>query len=231
MDKISFDIAVGEFVSIIGPSGCGKTTLLKLLCGLVQSENGAVKIRDIPVNLALERRDLGFVFQKPVLLPWRNVLENVKLPLEILGARDSQNLPRELLKIVGLKGFEKYYPEELSGGMQQRVAIARALAFKPAILLMDEPFGALDEITRDNLNLELLRIWKEEKTAISAIIFVTHSIPEAVFLSDKILVLSRRPAKIEKIVDVKLPRPRKIEMKNSKEYIELVECLRKMLRA
>ena len=231
LDNIKFDVSEGEFISIIGPSGCGKTTLLKIIGGLINSTKGEITIRDNPAGLALKRRDIGFVFQNSNLLPWRNSLKNVGLPLEIIGKDNSSlNNPKKLLKIVGLEGFENAYPKELSGGMQQRVAIARALTFEPLILLMDEPFGALDEITRNKMNLELLRIWKEEKTTISTIIFVTHSIPEAVFLSDKVIVLSKRPAKIEKTVNIDLPRPRKTDMKHSKKYVEYIECIRKILK-
>ena len=231
LDNIKFDVSEGEFISIIGPSGCGKTTLLKIIGGLINSTKGEITIRDNPAGLALKRRDIGFVFQNSNLLPWRNSLKNVRLPLEIIGKDNSSlNNPNKLLKIVGLEGFENAYPRELSGGMQQRVAIARALIFEPSILLMDEPFGALDEITRNKMNLELLRIWKEEKTTISTIIFVTHSIPEAVFLSDKVIVLSKRPAKIEKIINIDLPRPRKTDMKHSKKYVEYIECIRKILK-
>jgi len=231
LDRISFDASEGEFISIIGPSGCGKTTLLKIIGGLISSIKGDITIRDNPAGLALKRRDIGFVFQNPNLLPWRNSLENIGLPLEIIGKNDlSMTDPKKLLKLVGLEGFEDAYPKELSGGMQQRVAIARALTLEPLILLMDEPFGALDEITRNKMNLELLRIWEKEKTTISVIIFVTHSIPEAVFLSDKVIVLSKRPAKIEKIVDIGLPRPRKTDIKHSDKYVEYVECVRKILK-
>lgn len=228
-EKLNFDVKEGEFLSIIGPSGCGKTTLLKILGGLIEHSSGNISINGQPVKNALKARELGFVFQNPVLLPWRISSSNIELPLEIQGINNSPKLSDELLKIVGLEGFEKYYPGELSGGMQQRVAIARALAFKPLILMMDEPFGALDEITRSHMNLELLRIWKEEKASISTVIFVTHSIPEAVFLSDRILVLSAGPSKIEEIVDIDLPRPRKTEMKHSKRYIEFMEHLRKII--
>ena len=228
-EKLNFDVKEGEFLSIIGPSGCGKTTLLKILGGLIEHSSGNISINGQPVKNALKARKLGFVFQNPVLLPWRISSSNIELPLEIQGINNSPKLSEELLKIVGLEGFENYYPGELSGGMQQRVAIARALAFKPLILMMDEPFGALDEITRNHMNLELLRIWKEEKASISTVIFVTHSIPQAVFLSDRILVLSAGPSKIEEIVDIDLPRPRTTEMKHSKSYIEFMEHLRKII--
>ena len=230
LDRITFDVKDREFVSIIGPSGCGKTTLLKIIGNLTQPTKGEIKIRRNSTKVTPERREFGFVFQNPILLPWRNVIKNVELPLEILGHKSSQKLPKKILKVVGLKGFENSYPKELSGGMQQRVAIARALTFEPSILLMDEPFGALDEITRNHMNLELLRIWKEEKTMISTVIFVTHSVPEAVFLSDRVIALSQRPARIEQIIDIDLPRPRNTKMKHSKKYIELIECLRKILK-
>lgn len=230
LNEISFNINCGEFVSIIGPSGCGKTTLLKIISGLIKPTKGEIIINGNPVEIALKRKEFGFVFQNPVLLPWRNALKNVELPLEILDYKSSGNSPRELLELVGLKGFEDYYPNELSGGMQQRVAIARALIIDPTILLMDEPFGALDEIMRDKMNLELLRIWRKKKSITSTVIFVTHSIPEAVFLSDRVIILSERPAVVEKIIEVNLPRPRTSEIKYSKKYIELIKCIRKLLK-
>jgi NitT/TauT family transport system ATP-binding protein len=229
LEKISFQVKKGEFVSVIGPSGCGKTTLLKIIGGLREPTNGEIKIKEELEESTFKKSRFGFVFQNPVLLPWRNVVENIELPLEILGRKNLPKAPEDLLKIVGLQGFENYYPNELSGGMQQRVAIARALIFKPPVLLMDEPFGALDEITRNYMNLELLRILQEEKT-ISTVIFVTHSIPEAVFLSDRVVVLSKRPARIEKITEIDLPRPRTAEIKNSKKYLDLIKCLRKEIK-
>jgi NitT/TauT family transport system ATP-binding protein len=228
-EGLNFDIKEGEFLSIIGPSGCGKTTLLKILGGLIEPTSGEVKVHGQPVKTALESRELGFVFQNPVLLPWRTSVSNVALPSEIVGLKDSKASPKELLRIVGLEAFENSYPNELSGGMAQRVAIARALAFEPSLLLMDEPFGALDEITRNRMNLELLRIWKEGKTSISTVIFVTHSIPEAVFLSDRVIVLSSRPTRIQEIVHIDLARPRKTEMKDSGRYRELIEHVRKII--
>lgn len=230
LKNITFDVNEGEFVSIIGPSGCGKTTLLKIIGGLTNFSKGSVTIESGSVESALQGRKFGFVFQKPVLLPWRNVLENIQLPLEILDRRNASEMPIKLLKIVGLEKFENFYPNELSGGMQQRVSIARALSFGPSILLMDEPFGSLDEITRDRLNLELLRIWREESSTISSIIFVTHSVLESVFMSDKVIVLSARPGAIQQIVDIDLPRPRTAEIKYSKKYLELVQCIRKILK-
>jgi NitT/TauT family transport system ATP-binding protein len=230
LSNISFQIGEGEFVSIIGPSGCGKTTLLKIIGGLVSPSDGKISIHGKSVKEALQRKEFGFVFQNPSLLSWRDVKKNIELPLEIVGTDNQKDSTKSLLKTVGLGGFENYYPNELSGGMQQRVAIARALIFKPSIMLMDEPFGALDEITRNKMNLELLRIWKEEKNIIPTILFVTHSIPEAVFLSDRIIILSQRPAKIEKIIDIELPRPRRKHTENSKKYSELVGCVRKILK-
>ncbi len=230
LQNVTFDVEDGEFISIIGPSGCGKTTLLKIIGGLTQSSKGTLSVKNGPVEIARQKREFGFVFQKPVLLPWRNVLENTQLPLEILGRNHSVEIPTHLLKLVGLEGFEKFYPNELSGGMQQRVAIARALSFEPSILLMDEPFGALDEVTRDRMNLELLGIWKKEKSTISSVVFVTHSVPEAVFMSDKVVVLSARPGSVQQVINIDLPRPRKTEMKYSKRYLELVRCLRKALK-
>ena len=230
LDKISFRVQEGKFVSIIGPSGCGKTTLLKIIGGLIKPTEGKIKVGGKPVGLALKQRQFGFVSQYPVLLPWRNAIKNVELPLEILGNKNSKSLSKDLLKVVGLTSFENYYPNQLSGGMQQRAVIARALIFEPPILLMDEPFGALDEITRNYMGLELLRIWQAKKTKTSTVIFVTHSIAEAIFLSDRVIVLSKRPAKIEKIIDIDLPRPRTTEMKSSQKYFDLIECLRKTIK-
>jgi len=230
LQNITFDVKNGEFVSVIGPSGCGKTTLLKIIGGLTDFSKGTLAVKNNLVETARQRREFGFVFQKPVLLPWRNVLENIQLPLEMSGGRDALKISNDLLKLINLEGFENFYPNELSGGMQQRVAIARALSFEPSILLMDEPFGSLDEITRDKLNLELLRIWQKKDSTISSIIFVTHSVPESVFMSDKVIVLSARPGNVQKVVDINLPRPRTIEMKFSAKYLELVQCIRKILK-
>lgn len=230
LQDITFDVEEGEFVSIIGPSGCGKTTLLKIIGGLTDFSNGTLTIKNNTVKIAQRQREFGFVFQEPVLLPWRDVMGNTMLPLEILGRHDNTEASNNLLKLVGLDKFKNFYPNELSGGMQQRVAIARALSFEPSILLMDEPFGSLDEITRDRLNSELLRIWKEESSAISSIIFITHSIPESVFMSDKIVVLSTRPGKVQRVIDIDLPRPRTTDLKYSEEYLELVKCIREILK-
>ncbi len=212
---ISLEIGAGEFITIVGQSGCGKTTLLKILAGLLQRSAGSVTLRGRPVDEP--SRDIGIVFQDPVLLPWRTVFDNVMLPVEVLGleGKASANRARELLGLVGLAGFEDKYPHELSGGMRQRVAIARALVHDPSLLLMDEPFGALDAMTREFMNLELLRIWKESG---KTIVFITHSIPEAAFLADRVIVMSARPGRIKEIVEVKLPRPRDLDMMASDEF-------------
>jgi NitT/TauT family transport system ATP-binding protein len=206
---IELDIRDGEFVTIVGPSGCGKTTLLKILSGLLPKTAGTITLKGSPIDGP--RPDIGLVFQAPVLLPWRTVLDNALFPIEVLKRNKREYIGRaeELLSLVGLAGFEDKYPYELSGGMQQRNAIVRALIHDPAVLLMDEPFGALDAMTRETMNLELLRIWRE---AGKTVLFVTHSIPEAVFLADRIVVLSRRPGTIIEVIDVGLPRPRDLDM-------------------
>lgn len=230
LQDITFDVKEGEFVSIIGPSGCGKTTLLKIIGGLSDFSTGAITVKNNTVKIAQQQREFGFVFQSPVLLPWRDVMANTMLSLELVGRHENTQTANDLLTLVGLEKFKNFYPSELSGGMQQRVSIARALSLEPSILLMDEPFGSLDEISRDRLNSELLRIWKDEKSAISSIIFVTHSVPESVFLSDKIVVLSPRPGKVRQIIEVNLPRPRTTEMKYSEEYLRLVKWIRELLK-
>jgi len=224
LESISFQAAAGEFVSIIGPSGSGKSTLIKLIGDLLQPTQGSITVGGMTAAEARRQGAFSWVFQNPVLLPWRRVIENVRLPLEVLGrgGRD----PRELLRVVGLEGFEDKYPSELSGGMQQRVALARALTFNPRILLMDEPFGALDEFTRNTMQFELLRIWSEVQVTV---LFVTHSLSEAVFLSDRVLVLSPRPATIRQVATVSFPRPRSAALKDRPEFEELVRCLRKQL--
>jgi NitT/TauT family transport system ATP-binding protein len=212
---ISVEILAGEFVTIVGQSGCGKTTLLKILAGLLPRSSGTVRLRGQPVDGP--SRDIGIVFQDPVLLPWRTVLDNVMLPVQVLKLDRDRFGERahRLLGLVGLAGFEDKYPHELSGGMRQRVAIARALVHDPSLLLMDEPFGALDAMTREAMNLELLRIWQESG---KTIVFITHSIPEAVFLADRVIVMSARPGRIQQIVDVDLPRPRDLDMMASDEF-------------
>jgi NitT/TauT family transport system ATP-binding protein len=213
--NLSLEVEGGEFVTIVGQSGCGKTTFLNILAGLLPRTTGQVMLRGRAVDGP--SRDIGIVFQDPVLLPWRTVLDNVLLPVQVLRLDRQVYRPRalELLGLVGLAGFEGTYPQELSGGMRQRVAIARALVHDPSLLLMDEPFGALDAMTREHMNLELMRIWQE---AGKTILFVTHSIPEAVFLADRVIVLSARPGRIVEIVRVELPRPRDLDMMATDEF-------------
>jgi len=226
---IDLDLRRGEFVSLIGPSGCGKSTLLRLIGDLTPASAGTVTVNGKPAPEARLARDYGMVFQAPVLFDWRTVEENVRLPLELMGqdraARDAR--VREMLELVELTDFARHHPYQLSGGMQQRVAIARALAFSPSILLMDEPFGALDEMTRERMNSEVLRIW--EQTGIT-VVFVTHSIPEAVFLSSRVVVMSPRPGRITQIVEVDLPRPRGVETREMRRYFEMVTRVREALR-
>ena len=229
LQGIDLDVRRGEFVSLIGPSGCGKSTLLRIIGDLIQPTTGTVTVNGKLCALARRDRDYGMVFQAPVLFDWRTVEDNVKLPLELMGwdkARRDERA-REMLDLVELGDFMRHYPYQLSGGMQQRVAIARALAFEPSILLMDEPFGALDEMTRERMNQEVLRIW--ERTGIT-VVFVTHSIPEAVFLSSRVVVMSARPGRITDVIDVDLPRPRDVETREQPRYFELVTEVREALR-
>ena len=230
LEAIDLDVARGEFVSLIGPSGCGKSTLLRIVGDLISPTRGTVTVNGKSAEQARRDRDYGMVFQAPVLFDWRTVEDNVKLPLEILGqdAATRTKRAREMLELVELGDFLKHHPYQLSGGMQQRVAIARALAFQPSILLMDEPCGALDEMTRERMNDEVLRIWEQTGTTI---LFVTHSIPEAVFLSSRVVVMSARPGRITKIVDVDLPRPRSEDTRETRRYFELVTEVREALRS
>jgi NitT/TauT family transport system ATP-binding protein len=224
--EISCDVARGEFVALVGPSGCGKTTLLKVLAGLLAPSGGTFLFDGQP--LAGPRPDFGIVFQNPVLPAWRSVLDNVLLPIDILR-RDRQTYrPRafRLLKLVDLDGFQDRYPFELSGGMQQRVALCRALIHDPAVLLMDEPFGALDAMTREEMNDELLRIWEEAR---KTVLFITHSISEAVYLADRVLVLSPRPSRLKAEVPVPLPRPRRLGMRFTAEFSSAVLQIRGLL--
>jgi NitT/TauT family transport system ATP-binding protein len=215
LDGVSLDIHPGEFLTVVGPSGCGKSTLLKVLAGLLRPTSGSVTLRGTPVTSP--RRDIGVVFQNPVLLPWRTVLQNVMLPAQVqggdLGAATQR--ARALLQMVGLGGFEEAYPRELSGGMEQRAAITRALITDPQILLMDEPFGALDAMTREAMNLELRRIWRESG---KTVFFITHSIPEAVFLAERVLILSPRPGRIVEVLDVDLPPDRDLDLMGTDRF-------------
>ena len=229
LQDICLDIQPREFVSLIGPSGCGKSTLLRTIGDLIPVTDGEVTVNDKSAHAARTGRDYGMVFQAPVLFDWRTVLKNVELPLEIMRvpSRARAEKAREMLKLVELAQFEKHYPSQLSGGMQQRVAIARALAFRPGLLLMDEPFGALDEITRERMNAELLRIWQETQTTV---VFVTHSIPEAVFLSTRVVVMSARPGRITELINIDLPYPRTVETRENRRFFELVTAVREALR-
>jgi len=226
---IDLSIAAGEFVSLIGPSGCGKSTLLRLVADLIVPTTGDVRVNGKPARQARLDRDYGMVFQAPVLMDWRTVERNIELPLEIMGYDTAERRRRsaDLIRLVELEGFADRHPWQLSGGMQQRVAIARALAFDPKLLLMDEPFGALDEMTRERMNLEVLRLWRETGTTV---VFVTHSIPEAVFLSTRVVVMSARPGRISRVVDVDLPQPRTVETRESEAYFHLVTEVREALR-
>lgn len=226
LKDVALRVEENSFVTLIGPSGCGKTTVLRIVADLVSPTSGSVEVLGGSPKDARRDRKVGFVFQHAALLGWRTVLSNVLLPGEIMGGTDGKKRSEELLELVGLRGFEQHYPDELSGGMQQRVSIARALSYDPKILLMDEPFGALDLITRDKMALELLRIWqKAEKT----VLFVTHSIDEAVLLSDQVLVLSTRPGTVLERVQIDLSRPRTLEMRDSSRFHELARHLREML--
>ncbi|MEX2012026.1 MAG: ABC transporter ATP-binding protein [Chloroflexota bacterium] len=230
LSGIDLRIERGDFVSLIGPSGCGKSTLLRIVGDLISPTTGTVTVNGKPAARARLDRDYGMVFQVPVLFDWRTVQKNVELPLEIIGSPKSERAAKAsaMLALVELSPFAGHRPWQLSGGMQQRVAIARALALDPAILLMDEPFGALDEMTRERMNLELLRIWDRTGTTV---IFVTHSIPEAVFLSTRVAVMSARPGRITHMVEVDLPRERNVETREMERYFELVTEVREALRA
>jgi NitT/TauT family transport system ATP-binding protein len=228
LSDINLEIARGEFVTVVGPSGCGKTTLLKILAGILHKSSGNVLVNGNPIEGP--SRQLGVVFQEPLLLPWRNIIDNVMVPIEVQG-QDRQTfktVARQMLELVGLGGFENKYPRELSGGMQQRVGIARALIHDPDFLLMDEPFGALDAMTREQMNLELLDIWAAKK---KTVLVVTHSIAEAVFLADRIVVMTSRPGRISEIIDISLPRPRHLDMINSDDFGKYVKRVRSYFRA
>ena len=233
LDDVTFDIADGEFVAIVGPSGCGKSTLLRIVSGLLEPTAGSVSVHGKTPDQARKDVEFGFVFQSPVLFPWLKALGNVLLPDRILGARspthgpETEALARRLLKEVGLDGFEDHYPSQMSGGMQQRVALARALIYEPSTLLMDEPFGALDEFTRDRLNLQLLDVWGHTR---STVLFVTHSIQEAVFLADRVIVMSPRPGRVTRVAEIPFPRPRNLELRYEPEFAALAGELRSLLQ-
>jgi NitT/TauT family transport system ATP-binding protein len=229
LSDITLDIQGGEFVSLIGPSGCGKSTLLRVIGDLTEPSGGTVEVNGKPAGQARLDREYGMVFQSPVLFDWRTVEDNVRLPLELFGYDKAAQAERtrEMLELVGLTEFAGHHPWQLSGGMQQRVAIARALAFSPSLLLMDEPFGALDEMTRERMNSEVLGIWA--RTGIT-VVFVTHSIPEAVFLSTRVAVMSARPGRITALVDVGLPQPRDLATRENTGYFSLITEVREALR-
>ena len=229
LDNVSLSIQEGEFVSLIGPSGCGKTTLLRVIADLEQITSGVVRVNGLSTRDARLARAYGYVFQAPALFPWRTVLGNCCLPLEIHGLdkAKARAVAMAHLERVGLKGFEGKYPWQLSGGMQQRVSIARALGFEPKLLMMDEPFGALDEITRDRLNEQLLRLWERERRTV---IFVTHSIPEAVFLSSRIVVMSPRPGRIVDVIESGLPADRTLDIRDTPAFAEISHRVRMSLQ-
>jgi NitT/TauT family transport system ATP-binding protein len=229
LQEIELELEAGEFVSLIGPSGCGKSTLLRIIGDLVEPTAGSVVVNGKSAHQARLDRDYGIVFQDAVLFDWRTVAKNIALPLEMLGWSRAQRKERvdRMLELVELTGFENHHPWQLSGGMQQRVSIARALAFEPALLLMDEPFGALDEMTRERLNLELLSVWQQLR---STVVFVTHSISEAVFLSTRVVVMSPRPGRIAGIVPIDVPYPRTVDTREEPRFFELVTEVRELLR-
>ena len=228
--NVNLAVAAGEFVSFIGPSGCGKTTLLRVIADLEQPTDGTLMVNGVPPHEARLKRQYGYVFQAPALYPWRTVERNVTLPLEVMGvAKDERRRrAREQLELVNLAGFARKFPWQLSGGMQQRVSIARALSFDPALLWMDEPFGALDEIVRDHLNEQLLRLW--DKTG-KTVLFVTHSLPEAVFLSTRIVVMSPRPGRVVDVISCEFPRDRTLEIRETPEFLKIAQRVRAGLRA
>ena len=223
LKPLSFSIRTGEFVSVVGPSGCGKSTLLKMVAGLLPITSGSLSLRGQPVQGP--QKDVGIVFQSAVLLAWRTVLENILLQAEMRHMQHAEANSRamQLIEMAGLKGFEKKYPRQLSGGMQQRASICRALLHDPPLLLMDEPFGALDAMTREKMNLELQRIWLESK---KTVLLITHSIPEAIFLSDRVIVMSERPGSIAAVYDINLPRPRNLDVMGTSEFASYARQIR-----
>ncbi len=228
LSKVNLTVEEGEFISFIGPSGCGKTTLLRAIANLEQATEGTLTVNGMTPEQARLARSYGYVFQAPALYPWRTVERNVALPLEIMGLDDISGRVQRNIDLVNLSGFEKKFPWQLSGGMQQRVSIARALAFDPKLLLMDEPFGALDEIVRDKLNQQLLELWDRTK---KTVVFVTHSIPEAVFLSTKIVVMSPRPGRIIDVIETKFPRQRNLDIRETAAFLKIAQRVREGLKA
>ena len=228
LQEISLTVNDGDFVSLIGPSGCGKTTLLRVIADLERATAGTMQVNGMSPEQARMARAYGYVFQAPALYPWRTVEKNVGLPLEIMGIANASERIRRNLELVNLSGFEKKFPWQLSGGMQQRVSIARALAVEPKLLLMDEPFGALDEIVRDKLNQQLLELWAATK---KTVVFVTHSIPEAVFLSSKIVVMSPRPGRIIDVIESNFPVKRTLDIRETPEFLKVAHRVREGLRA
>lgn len=227
LEDVTFEVLEGEFVVIVGPSGCGKSTLLKIIAGLLSYDEGSITLKGKDISGPV--RDIGMIFQEPALFRWKTVLDNILSPIELMGLEKQAyiNKARELLHLTNLNGFENKYPSELSGGMQQRVSICRVLVYDPSLILMDEPFGALDAMTREKMNLELLDIWREsDKT----ILFVTHSIPEAAFLADRIIALTDRPSEVNEIITVDLERPRTLTIKTDKSYDEYTEKLYQLMR-
>ena len=232
LEDIDLEVPIGEFLAVVGPSGCGKSTLLRLVSGLLDPTTGTISVYGKTPEQARRDVEFGFVFQDPVLFPWLRALGNVLLPDRILGSRNpahspqTEQLARQLLSDVGLGGFEEHYPSQMSGGMQSRVALARALIYQASTLLMDEPFGALDEFTRDRLNLQLIDVWEKAQ---ATVIFVTHSIQEAIFLADRVTVLSPRPGRIARIAEIPFPRPRPLELRYEPEFGSLTRELRALL--
>jgi NitT/TauT family transport system ATP-binding protein len=230
LSDVNLDVAPGEFISLIGPSGCGKTTLLRVIADLEKPTGGDIRVNGATAEAARLARDYGYVFQAPALFPWRTIEGNVMLPLQIMGMpkAERRERARRQLAMVNLSGFERKFPWQLSGGMQQRASIARALAFEPKLLLMDEPFGALDEIVRDHLNEQLLKLWGATR---KTVVFVTHSIPEAVFLSTRIVVMSPRPGRITDIVECDLGPDRPLEIRETPDFLRIAQRVREGLRA
>lgn len=230
LENIDLDISEGEFIALLGPTGCGKSSMLRVVSDLLQPTAGTVRIRDRAPAIARQANEFGFVFQEAALLGWRTALDNVRLPLEVVGYPPQERRPRceELLDSVGLLGFKDAYPHELSGGMKQRVAIVRALSWRPSILLMDEPFSALDEITKAQLQDDLLTLWDAEK---KTVLFVTHNISEAIYLADRVVVLSSHPGRIRRIITIDLPRPRDPDLRETSEFLAYVRAARHELTA